>query len=295
MEWVETTGRTISEAKDRALDQLGVDEHDAEFEVLDEGKTGLFGRVKTEARVRARVRPTSPRPKDGEGRRRRGDGRRERQPAARPNESRQSESRRDEKVSAEIAETKAPKSPTKRRAKSKGRVVAPAASEEGASKMDDQVALSEQGEVARSFLTGLFGELDASVSIDVGIQEDDEIVTLSVNGENLGHFIGPRGTTLHSLQEVTRTVVQRKTGARSGRILVDVAHYREKRREALARFSRQVADEVLQTGEQRVLEPMNPGDRKVVHDTVNAIEGVATTSEGEEPRRRVIIRPAESA
>ena len=63
MEWVETTGRTIEEAKDAALDQLGVDEQDAEFEVLEEPRTGLFGRTRGEARVRARIEPTKPRPK----------------------------------------------------------------------------------------------------------------------------------------------------------------------------------------------------------------------------------------
>ena len=63
MEWVETTGRTTDEAKDHALDQLGVDESDAEFEILEEPRPGLFGRIRGEARVRARVRPTAPRPK----------------------------------------------------------------------------------------------------------------------------------------------------------------------------------------------------------------------------------------
>src|SRR3954447_16792503 len=63
MEWVETTGRTVEEAKDLALDQLGVDEQDAEFEIVEEPRTGLFGRLRGEARVRARVRPTSVRPK----------------------------------------------------------------------------------------------------------------------------------------------------------------------------------------------------------------------------------------
>ena len=63
MQWVEVTGRTVEEAKEAALDQLGVDEQDAEFEVLEEPKSGLFGRLRAEARVRARVIPTSPRPK----------------------------------------------------------------------------------------------------------------------------------------------------------------------------------------------------------------------------------------
>ena len=63
MEWVETTGRTVDDAKEAALDQLGVDERDAEFEVVEEPRTGLFGRMRGEARVRARVRPVVPRPK----------------------------------------------------------------------------------------------------------------------------------------------------------------------------------------------------------------------------------------
>src|SRR5205085_9781573 len=63
MEWVEVTGRTIEEAKEAALDQLGVDEEEAEFEILEEPKAGLFGRLRSEARVRARVMPTAPRPK----------------------------------------------------------------------------------------------------------------------------------------------------------------------------------------------------------------------------------------
>ena len=58
MQWVETTGRTVDEAKAMALDQLGVDVDDAEFEVVEEPRPGLFGRVRGEARVRARVRPT---------------------------------------------------------------------------------------------------------------------------------------------------------------------------------------------------------------------------------------------
>ena len=74
MEWVETTGKTVHDAKEAALDVLGVHGDDAEFEVIAEARTGLFGRVKDEARVRARVRPTTPRAKDDRRRRRRGSG-----------------------------------------------------------------------------------------------------------------------------------------------------------------------------------------------------------------------------
>ena len=116
-------------------------------------------------------------------------------------------------------------------------------------------------------------------------------VTLSVAGPDLGLLIGPKGQTLAALQELTRTVVQRRLGARSGPLLVDVAEYRRTRRAALERFATEVADKVKQAGVATALEPMVPADRKVVHDTVNAIDGVTTTSEGEEPHRRVVIMP----
>lgn len=83
MEWVESTGKTIDAAKDVALDRLGVHEDDAEFEILAEAKLGLFGRVKEDARVRARVRPTTPRAKEDRNRRQRGRGRGSRDSGAR--------------------------------------------------------------------------------------------------------------------------------------------------------------------------------------------------------------------
>ena len=107
-------------------------------------------------------------------------------------------------------------------------------------------------------------------------------------------LIGPRGQTLSAIQELTRTVAQRKVAEGQPRIVVDVAGYRKDRREALERFTRDVAAQVVASGVVRVLEPMPPADRKVVHDTVNSIDGVSTSSEGEEPRRRVVIQPADS-
>ena len=73
---------------------------------------------------------------------------------------------------------------------------------------------------------------------------------------------------------------------------VDVAGYRAKRRAALADFTRNLADKVLETGKALALEPMSASDRKVVHDTAGEIDGITTSSEGEDPRRRVVLRPA---
>jgi spoIIIJ-associated protein len=263
MEWVETTGRTVEEAKEAALDRLGVGEDDAEFELLAEPKTGLFGRMRAEARVRARVRPTRPRPKDD---------RRERRRRSRP------PARNHSKSSAEPAA--AVKAPTQGR-RSGGN---------GARTMEDEASVAEQGEMARSFVADLLEGFGAEGTVQV-TELDDETVEVSVTGSDLGLLIGHKGATLASLQELTRTVVQRHTGGHTARVLVDVAGYRQKRRAALERFARQVADQVRESGSEQQLEPMTPPDRKVIHDTVNVIDGVVTRSEGLEPQRRVVVAP----
>jgi spoIIIJ-associated protein len=271
MQWVETTGRSVEEAKDAALDQLGVDEQDAEFEVLEESKMGLFGRVRSEARVRARVRPTRPRPKDDRRDRRRRRGGEQRTGGGSSPASQAQETA--EPAGTAGAET-GPAGPTT----------------DGGPQMDQDVSLREQGDVALGFVAGLLDAFGVDGSAELR-EVDEETVEVAVSGDELGLLIGPKGTTLNAIQEVTRTVVQRQTGGRNGRILVDVAGYREKRKLALSRFTRDVAEQVRASGQRKVLEPMSPADRKVVHDTVNEIEGVRTSSEGEEPRRRVVIEP----
>lgn len=156
--------------------------------------------------------------------------------------------------------------------------------------MGEALSLDEQGEAARAFVAGLVDELgmDATVSTRM---VDDETVEVAVDGSELGPLVGPGGATLAALQELARTFVQKRTGGQSSRILVDVAGYRAKRVAALQRFTRQIGEEVLASGSERALEPMSAADRKVVHDTVNDIEGLATRSEGEEPRRYIVISP----
>ncbi|HEV3401041.1 MAG TPA: RNA-binding cell elongation regulator Jag/EloR [Acidimicrobiales bacterium] len=257
MKWVEVTAKTVEEAKEAALDQLGVDETDAEFEVLEVPKGGLFGRLRSEARVRARVLPTAPRPKVERRRRAR---------------SRSPEGSRPSGPRTEKAATPQQSKP----ASSKG------------AEMSSEAPAVDGGAVAETFLDGLveaFGRRS-----QVQRQElDDDTTEIALEGDGLGLLIGQRGQTLSAVQELTRTVVQRKAPGFSGRVVVDVAGYRRARRDALERFTREVAEQVRATGVARVLEPMPPADRKVVHDTVNTIEGVITTSEGEEPRRHVVI------
>ena len=156
---------------------------------------------------------------------------------------------------------------------------------------DAQEPAGDAGEVGEEFLSGLISAFGVRGSVTRNVLDDGDTLELAVEGEDVGMLIGPRGATLSAIQEITRTVAQRKAAEGQPRIVVDVAGYRKDRREALERFTRDVAGQVVATGVVRVLEPMPPADRKVVHDTVNTIDGVSTTSEGEEPRRRVVIQP----
>ena len=275
----------MEEALESALDQLGIDERDAEVEVLEEPKTGLFGRLRSEARIRARVRPTRPRPKpDRQDRSRR----RSTRTAKEPKQSGSTEPGYKEPRAKEPATSRRPEPRAQKRSRPTVESAPRGQGDEAVT--EKEVPLQEQAEIAREFLDGLLDELSLPASVDVQ-EVDAETVELAVNGTDLGLLIGPKGSTLSALQDVTRTVVNRRTGARNGRILVDVAGYRQKRKEALERFTQEVAAGVKESGAARALEAMNPADRKVVHDTVNAMEGVSTTSEGEEPSRRVIIQP----
>jgi len=107
-------------------------------------------------------------------------------------------------------------------------------------------------------------------------------------------MVGPRGNTLLAIQDLTRVASQRRLGDQETRLRVDIAGYRERRREALSRFALKVAEDVKETGEARVLEPMPSADRKVVHDTLVDVEGVQTRSEGEDPRRRIVVEPTDA-
>ena len=263
MEWVEVTAKSVEEAKEAALDQLGVDEADAEFEVVEVPKGGLFGRLRSEARVRARVVPTAPRPK-----------------ADRPNRRRQGQGNR--------TSNRRPNQPTE----AAPRPQKPARTE--GAQMTSEAPAVDGGEVAETFLSGLVEAFGRRPRLERR-ELDDDTTEIAVDGEDLGLLIGQRGQTLSAVQELTRTVVQRKAPGHQGRVMVDVAGYRRARRDALERFTRQVAEQVVSTGVARVLEPMPPADRKVVHDTVNTIDGVATTSEGEDPRRHVVIAPEASS
>ena len=285
MEWVETTGSTIEEAKDLALDQLGVDGADAEFEVLEEPKVGLFGRTRGVARVRARVSPRSPRPKTERRRRtKRGD-----------------EPRGDKPRAEKPARSDAAPSTNGGGATSAPKADAPSGGEaEGARRggrndrskpAREPMEVQEQIDVLTSFLEGLGSSFGLQVTSEAS-SEDDE-VRVNLRGDGLGVLVGPRLATLDAVQEIARNALQRQADGREyARVVVDVLDIRQRRREALGEFVAEAAEQVRDEGVTVVFEVMSSADRKLVHDVTSSLEGVQSSSEGEDPRRRVVLRPA---
>lgn len=271
MEWVETTAETIEAAKELALDQLGVAEEDAEFEVLEEPKPGLFGRVRGEARVRARVKPTTPRAKAD-----RRDSRKRRGGRQGQDEKRSEPKRQTKPVEAMPARQRAERSDRPAREDRPER-------SEPRESVDPSVVVA----AATTFLTGL--ATAAGVSGTVSSEVNGEDIDLNLDGDGVELFVGPKGNTLSAVQDLTRVVSQRRLGDHDTKLRVDIGHYRQKRRDALSRFAMKVANDVLSSGQARVLEPMNSADRKVVHDTLLEVDGIETRSEGEEPNRRVVV------
>jgi spoIIIJ-associated protein len=363
VEWVEVAGKSVEEATEQALDQLGVGPGDAEVIVVTEPKMGLFGRVRVEARVRARVRPVGARPKRERSRRGgrsgsgSGQGQRERQGSRQGGDRRQGSSgsrssnaraatgggaasatatadEADETTADADADTErsgsgrsngsagtgSGTSRSARRRRNRSRAAAgggergeragegsrngagsnggrsePRSQRSNEAKENEDMAegmtLEEQGEIGRTFLAGLLAEYGLEATVESRLLDEDT-VEIAALGDDLGTLVGPRGSTLAALQDLTRAVVQRQCPSRTDRILVDVAGYRERRSAALKRFSVQIAEEVLASGQEKALEAMSPADRKSVHDAINDMDGVATRSEGEDPHRYIVIAPA---
>lgn len=349
MEWIVTTGKTVAEAVEAALDELGVDEADIEYEVVEESKRGFLSRLGggSPAKIRARVKPLS---REKPDRRRRSGGGRDRDrkgggeggdraprpradrssgdrsgadrssgdrsgggrpPRSRPPVDRAADDGPAEESTGRPAQERTgagasaagersssgSASRNRRRRKPSGSSgPARATGSDTSSNGDEEdavsgsdVSLEEQAEMAEAFTRGLVERFGLQATVAARAEGDDD-VTVDISGSDLGLLIGPKAATVDAVQEIVRTAVQRRIGGHGARIHVDVAGYRARRQQALAEFARQAAQRAIESGRDQAFEPMSPGDRKIVHDTVNEIEGVGTISEGEEPRRRVVIK-----
>ena len=149
--------------------------------------------------------------------------------------------------------------------------------------------LFRESEIAADYVEGLLDILDYDGDIDELVSSGRPMV--EVVGGRLNSLVGTRGATLEALQELSRLAVFRQTGSPS-RLLLDIGGYRATRRKELGAIAKNAAEKVKEFGEPVRLEAMSAFERKCVHDVINALAGVESESEGVEPSRRIVVRPA---
>ena len=152
--------------------------------------------------------------------------------------------------------------------------------------------LEEQADSAADFLDELLSRMDIDAIAEPNLHDGHMYVDI-VDGpaDDMALLIGHDGQTLEAIQELTRMAVGRRLDQRV-RVIVDVDDHRKRREARLAELARELADRVLETGQEEELEPMNSYERKLVHDAVSGIEGIETESRGIDPDRYVVIRQA---
>ena len=148
--------------------------------------------------------------------------------------------------------------------------------------------LENEGEIAADYLEELLDIADLDGDLDMDVEGDR--ASVSIVGGDVSQLVGRNGEVLEALQELTRLAVYRETGERS-RLMLDIGGFRADKRTRLEKLAAEAVAEVRSSGERKALDPMTPFERKVVHDAV-AAGGLASESEGEEPRRRVVVLPA---
>ncbi|GBE24971.1 MAG TPA: hypothetical protein ENG98_04515 [Actinobacteria bacterium] len=301
MEWIEIEATTVDEAVKVALQELGLSSRDeATIEIIREGKPGFIGLGRQMAVVKVSKAPTQRSRRRRRGRGKGGSNEESQSSSGRGGQSRsERQGGRNNGSNRNSNSSKGRSGNGKKRSESDRtpqREQRPATRPQSRSESNDsdrpngKSVLEEQTEVAADFLRGLLDAFGLEGTVETRNEKD--ALYIDIEGDQTEALVGPKGTVLQAVHELTRTVVQRKTFG-APRIRLDIAGYAARRRKALQIYSGQLAEKVIGEGDEVMLEPMNAADRKVVHDAIGDIDGVRSFSEGQEPHRSVVIAPAE--
>ena len=269
MESVEVSAKSVDEAIDDALEELGLKRQQVEIEILTAGKPGLFGIGGEQARVRVTAL------EEGTAR-----------PMAEPEEEEE-----EEDTARPLAQ------PEEEEEEDTARPLAqPAMAGEEPAEIEIKDVSSPEVDLASDHLSQLlaFMEIDGEISVRTPETPGDGLgrasAVLDVNGDDLGLLIGRRGTTLAALQYMINLMVSRNMGSRV-LISLDIEQYRRRREDSLTGLAQRMADRVRQSGRSLTLEPMPAGERRIVHLVLAEDSAVTTGSVGEGDGRKVVIYP----
>ncbi len=295
MAFVEKTGKNVDEAIAEALKELNITADQADIEVLDEGRKGIFGFGRKDAKVRVTVKEVTVAEESA--------------PAEKTVSEAAEAAVQAVKEAANIAVDTAVKKAeavkadasaavedlSQKVAEAKDNAVDSAIStleslksERPAREARKYVVNDEAIIAAKEFLQRVFTAMKIEVAMEKFINKNDGSVTFKLHGQDMGILIGKHGQTLDSLQYLTNLVAN-KTSNERVRVIIDVEDYRDRRIETLTRLANRLADKVKRTGERVALEPMNPHERKIIHMALQGDRRVTTLSEGDDPYRHVVI------
>ncbi|MBX3113573.1 MAG: KH domain-containing protein [Fimbriimonadaceae bacterium] len=275
METIEIVAANVNEALEKGAAQLGVSVSDLGSEVTDETK-GLFGKpgkvtVKIWSKAKPKAEPKAAKKEKAE---------------AAPTEA--------------VVETDAPaEEPKKRPSRRTKKDAAPAAESNGeatkaeASEEETQpevVASQEDADKLLGILNHLLkaSELDAEAKITA---LNGRYVHIDIDGQEVGYLVGRRGEVLNSIQYLMNVISARQLN-NGVRVVVEGDNYRERRANALGDMAKRIAAQVIERGEEAVLDALPAFERRIIHQALVEIDGISTYSEGEEPNRCVVIAPA---
>ena len=262
-------GKTIDEAKENAIKELNASEFDdVQIDIVTMPKKkilGLFGGAKAEVRAFIEVA-------DKKGKK--------------PNKAKKADkSVKKDEAAQKPVETKKTEQTVKEEPKVKESVTETEA-DYGEAVDESQIPADSQAGKAVAYIKNVLKAVGCeAVSIKVASKENASLIHL--DGDNLSIVIGRRGETLDSLQYLASLAAN--NGGGHYRISLNIGNYREKREETLTNLANRIAAQVLKTGKNRSLEPMNPYERRIIHTAVQAIDGVVSNSFGDGTNRRVVI------
>ena len=313
MKQFEAAAKTVEEAIELGLQELGVSIGDVDVLVVEEGSKGLFGLFGSRpAKVRLTVKASEEDPlsdlleekkpakakknpeKKSEKKPENKTEKKEEEPAAeskpapeqkkakKPAEKKPEKKPEDEKTEEVSAESE--EKETEKKAKPE---IKPMEKPEVTMIPSDELTEDSPAGIAHAFLMELTKLMGVDVTIDMGTDAEGNVYGY-INGDTLGVLIGRRGETLDAVQYLTSLKVNR---GREGyvRVTLDTENYRAKREDTLIRLANRMANRALRTGRKVSLEPMNPYERRIIHYALQQTEGVSTHSEGDEPNRHVVI------
>ncbi|HTB49795.1 MAG TPA: R3H domain-containing nucleic acid-binding protein [Solirubrobacteraceae bacterium] len=161
--------------------------------------------------------------------------------------------------------------------------------------MNGAEELEDQPEDPTVVLSELLEEIVDSLGLDadVRVEQSEGVLTGSVDGDDLGLFIGRRGQTIDAVQHLAQRIVFRG-GSPEARVVIDADGYRERRAETLRSIALDAAEESLRSGAAIELDPMPASERRIVHEYLRERGGVETHSEGDEPERYLVVEPGEA-